>query len=34
LSVGDAIAIFTLPALIGLAIVTEWNQRLFRREGA
>ena len=31
LSVGDAIAIFTLPALIGLVIVTEWNQRLLRR---
>jgi MFS family permease len=31
LSVGDAIAIFTLPALIGLAIVTEWNERLIRR---
>src|SRR5947207_1396091 len=29
-SVGDAIAIFTLPALIGLVIVTEWNQRLLR----
>jgi MFS family permease len=28
LSVGDAIAIITLPALIGLAIVTECNQRL------
>ena len=34
LSVGDAIAIITLPALIGLVIVTEWNQRLLRREGA
>ena len=31
LSVGDAIAIFTLPAAIGLVIVTEWNQRLLRR---
>jgi MFS family permease len=31
LSVGDAIAIITLPALIGLVIVTEWNQRLLRR---
>jgi predicted MFS family arabinose efflux permease len=30
LSVGDAIAIATLPALIGLVIVTEWNQRLLR----
>jgi predicted MFS family arabinose efflux permease len=28
LSVGDAIAICTLPALIGLVIVTEWNQGL------
>ena len=27
-SVGDAIAIFTLPAAIGLVIVTEWNRRL------
>jgi fucose permease len=34
LSVGDAIAIITLPALIGLVIVTEWNQRLLRREQA
>jgi predicted MFS family arabinose efflux permease len=32
LSVGDAIAIITLPALIGLMIVTGWNQRLLRRE--
>jgi predicted MFS family arabinose efflux permease len=30
LSVGDAIAIFTLPAAIGLVIVTEWNRRLIR----
>jgi len=30
LSVGDAIAIFTLPAAIGLVIVTEWNMRLLR----
>jgi MFS family permease len=28
LSVGAAIAIFTLPAAIGLVIVTEWNLRL------
>jgi MFS family permease len=28
LSVGDAIAIFTIPAMIGLAVVTELNQRL------
>jgi predicted MFS family arabinose efflux permease len=33
LSVGDAIAIFTLPAMIGLAIVTEANERLSRRKG-
>ena len=33
-SVGDTIAIFTLPALIGLVIVTEWNQRLLRRRTA
>jgi MFS family permease len=33
-SVGDAIAIFALPALIGLVIVTEWNQRLLRRRTA
>lgn len=32
LSVGDAIAIFTLPAMIGLAVVTEWNERLLRRQ--
>lgn len=31
LSVGDAIAIFALPATIGLAIVTEANNRLLRR---
>lgn len=31
LSVGDAIAIFTLPAAIGLVIVTELNERLLRR---
>jgi fucose permease len=31
LSVGEAIAIFTLPATIGLVIVTEWNERLVRR---
>ncbi len=33
-SVGDAIAIFTLPALIGLVIITEWNQQLLRRRTA
>ncbi len=31
LSVGDAIAVFTLPAMAGLAVVTEWNERLLRR---
>ena len=31
LSVGTAIAIFTLPALIGLVVVTEANERLLRR---
>jgi hypothetical protein len=31
LSVGDAIAIFTLPAVVGLVLVSEWNQRLLRR---
>ena len=30
LSVGESIAIFTLPAAIGLVIVTEWNERLLR----
>jgi MFS family permease len=33
LSVGDAIAVFTLPAMIGLVIVTEANARLLRRSG-
>ena len=33
LSVGEAIAIFTLPSMIGLAIVTEWSERLLRRMG-
>jgi MFS family permease len=31
LSVGDAIAIVTMPAIVGFAIVTEWNERLLRR---
>lgn len=31
LSVGEAIAIFTLPAMVGLALVTEANERLLRR---
>lgn len=34
LSVGDAIAIFTLPAMVGLVVVTEWNERLLRRSPA
>ncbi|MAT06432.1 MAG: hypothetical protein CL424_15445 [Acidimicrobiaceae bacterium] len=35
LSVGAAIAIFSLPAALGLAVVTEWNDRLLRgRSGA
>ena len=34
LSIGDAIAIFTLPALVGLVLVTEWNERLLRRAAA
>lgn len=31
LSVGDAIAVLTLPALLGLAVVSEWNERLLRQ---
>jgi MFS family permease len=31
LSVGAAIAIFTLPAMAGLTVVTEWNEQLLRR---
>jgi MFS family permease len=31
LSVGGAIAAFTLPAMVGLAAVTAWNERLLRR---
>ena len=31
LSVGDAIAVLTLPALLGLTVVTEWTDRLIRR---
>jgi MFS family permease len=30
LSVGDAIAIVTVPAIIGFAVVTEWNEHLLR----
>ena len=32
LSVGEAIAVFTLPSMVGLAIVTEWSDRLRRRQ--
>jgi hypothetical protein len=32
--VGDAIAMLTLPALVGLVIVTEWNERLAVRSSA
>lgn len=31
LAVGDAIALLTLPSLVGLAIVSEWTARLQRR---
>ncbi len=31
LSVGDAIAVLTLPALLGLTVVSEWTDRLLRR---
>lgn len=31
LSVGQAIAIFTLPSMFGLAVVTEWSDRWLRR---
>lgn len=31
LSVGSAIALSTLPAMIGLVVVTEWNRRLLLR---
>ena len=34
LAVGSAIAVFTFPALIGLAVVTEANHRLLRRRSA
>ena len=30
LSVGEAVAIYTLPAAAGLVVVTEWNERLLR----
>ena len=32
LSVGQAIAIYSLPAATGLVVVTEWNERLLRRK--
>lgn len=31
LSVGSAVALVTLPCLVGLVVVTEWNHRLQRR---
>ena len=31
LSVGQAVAIYSLPAAVGLVVVTEWNERLLRR---
>jgi MFS family permease len=34
LSVGQAVAIYSLPAAIGLVVVTEWNERLLRRTNA
>lgn len=34
LSVGTAIAMFTIPAMIGLATVSEWNTRLLHRNAA
>lgn len=34
LSVGDAIALFTLPAMVGLMVVTEWNEGVLRRRVA
>lgn len=34
LSVGEAMAIVTLPAMVGLAVVTECNERLLRRRAA
>jgi MFS family permease len=32
LSVGQAVAIYSLPAAVGLVVVTEWNERLLRRK--
>jgi MFS family permease len=34
LSVGQAVAIYSLPAAVGLVVVTEWNERLLRRTKA
>lgn len=34
LSVGTAIAVFTLPSMVGLVVVSEWNHRLLRRRAA
>ena len=34
LSVGDAIALLTLPSLVGLAVTSEWTDRLARRRAA
>lgn len=31
LSVGEAMAVLTLPALLGLTVITEWTDRLVRR---
>ena len=31
LSVGSAIAVFTLPAMVALALITEWNEHLLLR---
>ncbi|MFP5489560.1 MAG: hypothetical protein ACLGHQ_14805, partial [Acidimicrobiia bacterium] len=33
-SVGDAIAIVTLPSVVAFALVTERNERVLRRRGA
>lgn len=34
LSVGTAIAVFTLPSMIGLVVVSEWSDRMLRRRAA
>ena len=33
-SVGDAVALLTLPALVGLFVISEWNERSRRRQAA